>query len=263
MTGSGGRTVRIEINDVVATIVLDRPEAANAIDLHMLGEIGRSLDTLEANPSIRCLIVTGAGKVFSAGGDIEQMRQLTAEQGEAFVAEGQTVLERLASSRMVVIAALNGHALGGGLELALACDIRIADMRATIGFPEVGLGLIPGWGGTQRAAHLLGHSRASLLVLTGDRLAARDAERLGLVDQVVEDGTVREAAGKLADRIGSNSPVAVAASKRALMAAQRSSYAEGFQQERQVWRDAFATHDRVEGLTAFLEKRRPNWTNSG
>jgi enoyl-CoA hydratase/carnithine racemase len=252
----------MDTNGAVVTLLLDRAEAANAIDLAMLREIGQALDALEQNRSVLCLVITGTGKVFSAGGDIAEMRRLTVDGGEEFVAAGQGMLARLESSRLAVIAALNGHTLGGGLELALACDAGLADERATIGFPEVGLGLIPGWGGTQRAAHLLGHSRASLLVLTGDRLSATAAEKIGLVDQVVEAGKVLETAQALAAKIAHNSPTAIAASKGSLVAAQRSSYQDGMRLEREAWLTAFATRDRVEGLSAFLDRRAPIWTNS-
>lgn len=262
MTPTARQSISVDSREAFAQIILDRPAVANAIDLRMLDEMDAALDALEREGNLRCVVVTGRGKVFSAGGDIEQMRGLSVTEGEAFVARGQSLLERIASSRLIVIAALNGHTLGGGLELALACDIRIADARATIGFPEVGVGLIPGWGGTQRVARLVGHSQASLLVLTGDRLSAADAATIGLVDQVADAGSAVATAEALAERIARNSPSAVGASKRALLAAGRESYHDGLRSERDAWKSAFATRDRVEGLTAFLEKRPPKWTNS-
>jgi enoyl-CoA hydratase len=262
MIPTNHQLISVKSQDGVGSIVLDRPALANAIDLQMLKEIETAIDALEAEQEVRCALVTGAGRVFSAGGDVDQMRSLSLAEGEQFVLRGQAVLERLASSPLVFIAALNGPTLGGGLELALACDIRIADPSATLGFPEVGLGLIPGWGGTQRAARLLGHSRASLLVLTGERLAASRAAELGLVDEVVEAGSVVGSAEVLARRIGRNSPSAIAASKRALLAAARQTFDDGLTTEREAWLTAFSTQDRIEGLSAFLQKRPPRWTNS-
>ena len=259
---TAGRSITIENNEAVATIVINRPAVANAIDLSMLEEIDAALAAIELDISARCIVFTGQGSVFSAGGDIAEMRRLSVSEGEAFVATGQSLLDRISASHLVVIAALNGHTLGGGLELALACDIRIADARAKIGFPEVGLGLIPGWGGTQRAARLVGYSRACLFILTGERLGATAAAALGLVDRVVDPGTALLEAKQLAGRIAVNSPSAISASKRALAAALRRGYDDGLREERDAWRSAFATNDRVEGLTAFLEKRAPRWTNS-
>ena len=262
MTDHSRQAVRVSVADGVALLQLDRPGSANAIDLATLGEIQAALDDFERSASIRCLVITGAGRVFSAGGDIAEMRRLTVEEGERFVVAGQAAMERLATTRLVVVAALNGHTLGGGLELALACDLRIADERASVGFPEVGLGLIPGWGGTQRAARLLGHSRASLLVLTGDRLTAADAQAIGLIDRVVAAGSALPDAEDLARRIARNSPAALAASKRALVAAQRTQFEAGIVEERAAWLSAFSSTDRIEGLSAFLERRPPRWTNS-
>ncbi|HVD02370.1 MAG TPA: enoyl-CoA hydratase-related protein [Candidatus Dormibacteraeota bacterium] len=259
MTETGG--VRLDREGPVPVLVVDRPEAANALDLAVLDLIETALADLEADATCRCVVVTGGGdRAFSAGGDIAEMRDLPASAGPAFVARGQEVLGRLASSRLVSIAALNGHALGGGAELALACDLRVGAEEATFGFPEVGVGLIPGWGGTQRALRLAGPSAAKLAVLTGRRLPMVEAHRLGLVDMVVERAKVLATALELAAEIAARSPSAVLASKRAIEGGAGLPLQDGLALEATAWLENFDTEDRVEGLTAFLERRAPRWS---
>ena len=260
MTQIGG--IRLDRARPVPVIMVDRPETANALSLVALDGIERALDELEADATCRCVVVTGGGeRAFSAGGDIAQMRDLPSSHGPAFVARGQEVLERLASSRLVSIAALNGHALGGGAELALACDLRVGAEEATFGFPEVGVGLIPGWGGTQRAVRLVGPSRAKLVILTGRRLAMAEAHRLGLVDVLAERIQVLATAVELAAEIAAKSPAAVMASKRAIDDGAGLPLRDGLAVEAAAWQENFATSDRVEGLTAFLERRAPRWSD--
>jgi enoyl-CoA hydratase len=252
--------VRLERAGGVPRLVIDRPESANAIDLATLDSLEAALDALEADLSVRCLIVTGGmPKIFSAGGDIGQMRSLGVAEGRAFVLRGQYVMRRLSESRIVSIAAINGHALGGGAELALACDLRVAADEATIGFPEVAVGLIPGWGGTQRAVRLLGPSRAKLIILTGRRLRADAARELGLVDIVVPGDEVLAEADRLASEIIANSPSAVEASKLAITQGADLRMDHALRVEAGAWLANFGKNDRTEGLTAFLEKRNPRW----
>jgi enoyl-CoA hydratase len=254
--------VRVERHRDVAILVIDRVASANALNLEVLDRLETALDELENERGTRCVVVTGAGdKVFSAGGDIAQMRDLSVNEGPGFVTRGQTVLCRFAKSRLVSIAALNGHALGGGAELALACDLRIAAEEATFGFPEVGVGLIPGWGGTQRALRLIGPARAKLFILTGRRLGAAEALRLGLVDAVVPRGSVVTTALELGAEICRQSPTAVVTSKRAIDRGAGLTLADGLAVEAAEWLDNFAGPDRVEGLTAFLERRPPRWSS--
>ncbi|MDQ6692453.1 MAG: enoyl-CoA hydratase-related protein [Candidatus Dormibacteraeota bacterium] len=255
--------MRLELDKQAAMIVIDRPDAANALNLDVLDGVESALDELESNPACRCVVVIGAGsRIFSAGGDIPQMRDLPTASGPAFVARGQEVLNRLASSRLVSIAALNGHALGGGAELALACDLRVGAEEATFGFPEVGVGLIPGWGGTQRALRLVGPSRAKLVVLSGRRLPMPEAFRLGLVDIVVKRDQVAPVALELAVEIAAQSPSALVASKQAIDGGADLTLRDGLALEAAAWQANFATQDRVEGLTAFLERRPPRWSGS-
>ena len=256
--------VRVERDGPVPLLVIDRQEAANALSLEVLDGLEAALDQLEGDRRTRCFVVTGAGeRVFSAGGDIAQMRDLSVAEGPAFVGRGQAVLDRLAQCRLVSIAALNGHALGGGAELALACDLRVAAEEATFGFPEVGVGLIPGWGGTQRAVRLLGPARAKLVILTGRRLPAAEALRLGLVDVVVPRRDLLVSALELAAEISRQSPPAVVASKRAIDRGADLPIADGLAVEAAEWLENLATPERVEGLTAFLDRRPPRWGGEG
>jgi enoyl-CoA hydratase len=248
-------------DDCVAVLAVDRPEAANAIDLAVLAQLDEAFAGLEADAEVRAVVVTGGNdRAFSAGGDIRAMRDLTVAEGRRFVERGHQVMNRIAASRLVTVAAVNGPALGGGAELALACDIRVASDRAVLGYPEVTLGLIAGWGGTQRAARAMGPSRARLLLLGGERIGASEALTLGLVDRVVPAGELRDAAVALAGRIAAASPSAVRQTKVAIRDGADQSLAGGLRLEIESWMVNFAHPDRVEGLTAFLEKRPPRWT---
>jgi enoyl-CoA hydratase len=244
----------------VAVLAVDRPEAANAIDLAVLEELEGAFAGLEGDAGIRAVVVTGGNdRAFSAGGDIRAMRDMTVAEGRRFVERGHAVLDRIAASRLTTVAAVNGPALGGGAELALACDIRLASERAVLGFPEVQLGLIPGWGGTQRAARALGPSRARLLLLSADRVEAADALALGLVDRVMPSGELQDAAVALAGRIAAASPSAVRQTKMAIGDGAEQSLATGQRLEIEAWMVNFAHPDRTEGLTGFLEQRPPRW----
>ncbi len=179
--------IRLENNSGLATIVLDRPETLNAINDAVLDELDQAFTMLERDDQARVVMITGGGdKAFVAGGDIAAMRQMSVLEGEKFVYRGQEVLKKIEDSRKVVIAALNGYTLGGGMELALACDIRIASEKAKLGLPEVCIGLYPGWGGTQRLVRLVGKGITKELVFTGERLSAEEAKELGLVNKVVK-----------------------------------------------------------------------------
>ncbi|HZU18766.1 MAG TPA: enoyl-CoA hydratase/isomerase family protein [Candidatus Dormibacteraeota bacterium] len=251
---------RLERRDRVAILAIDRPEAANAIDQAVLAELEEALRRLETEPRLRAILFTGAGGVFSAGGDIRTMRDMTVEEGRRFVEDGHRVLDAIAASHLVSVAAIDGAALGGGAELALACDLRIASERAVLGFPEVQLGLYPGWGGTQRAVRVLGPSRAKLLMLTGERVDARQAFDLGLVDRVVPADRLLPACLELAERVAVNSPTAVRQTKMAIVHGSEQALATALRLEIEGWMVNFATPDRVEGLTAFLERRAPRWS---
>jgi enoyl-CoA hydratase len=206
---------------------------------------------------VRCAIVTGAGdRAFSAGADIRQLNELSSESALAFMAYGQRVFDRIAASRKPTVAAVNGYALGGGLELAMACDIRIASDTAFFGQPEITLGSIPGWGGTQRLPLLIGLGRARELILTGRIIDAAEAERAGLVNRVVPVADLATEAHAVAERITGLAPVALALAKDAIRQVE-GDLAAGLQVEREHVARTFATDDQREGTRAFLEKRAP------
>ncbi|MED4601018.1 enoyl-CoA hydratase-related protein [Paenibacillus validus] len=252
--------IRLENNSGLATIVLDRPETLNAINDAVLNELDQAFTMLERDDQARVVMITGGGdKAFVAGGDIAAMRQMSVLEGEKFVYRGQEVLKKIEDSRKVVIAALNGYTLGGGMELALACDIRIASEKAKLGLPEVCIGLYPGWGGTQRLVRLVGKGITKELVFTGERLSAEEAKELGLVNKVVKHEELLPYCRTLADKIIANSPIAVMQAKKAINQGSEISLDQALVLEAEAWLVNFSTEDRVEGLTSFLEKRKPHY----
>ncbi|HKP19140.1 MAG TPA: enoyl-CoA hydratase-related protein [Gaiellaceae bacterium] len=253
--------VKVEVEHPLALVTIDRPETLNAIDETTLRKLGGAIDAIETDDEIRVVIVTGAGeKAFVAGGDIAAMQRMSVREGERFARLGHEVLLRIERARAVVIAAINGHALGGGTELALACDIRVASERATLGLPETTIGLFPGWGGTQRLLRTVGIGRAKDLVLTGRRIKADEAFRIGLVEYVVPHDELLDRARELAGQIVANGPIAVAQAKKALNQGAQTSLDQGLAIELEAWLVNFGTSDRGEGLLAFLEKRPAEFT---
>ncbi|WP_126426312.1 enoyl-CoA hydratase/isomerase family protein [Brevibacillus marinus] len=244
-----------------ATITIDRPETRNAINEAVLEELEQVFALVEADEHIRVVIVTGGGeKAFVAGGDIAAMQRMSVLEGEKFVYQGQRVLSRIENCSKVVIAAINGYALGGGMELALACDIRIASEKAVLGLPETCIGLYPGWGGTQRLVRLVGKGVAKELVFTGERLSAQEAKELGIVNKVVRHEELIEQCEQLAAKILANSPIAVMQAKKAINQGSEISLDQALVLEAEAWLVNFSTADRVEGLRAFLEKRKPQYS---
>jgi enoyl-CoA hydratase len=251
-------TVSLEVVGRVALITIDNAPV-NSLHPRVAADLDRALDEIEADSEVRCVVLTGAGKMFGAGGDIDYFQTLTDPEAEPYVLSIQAMQERICLLRQPVIAAINGHALGGGLELALACDIRIADEEARLGFPEVGLGIIPAAGGTQRIQHLVAPGLARRLVFTAEPLGAADAQRAGPVDAVVPHGQAVAAASALAEKIASNAPLAVAAAKRAMTLGAGLPVAEGQRLEATLFRSLVQTQDFKEGIKAFLEKRAPEY----
>lgn len=251
--------VRLELGWAPATalVTFDRPGALNAIDADALEGLARALDRLEADDTARVVVLTGAGRAFVGGGDIAHMAALGPHEGERFVYRGQALLRRLERLPKVTVAAINGFALGGGLEIALACDLRVAAESAHLGLPEVTVGVIPGWGGTQRLARLVGRGVAKDLVLTGRRVAAAEALALGVVNRVVPGAALLDACRELAATIAGNSFVAVRQAKKALDEGADLGLDQGLVVEAEAWLVNFCSTDRVEGLRAFLEKRPP------
>jgi enoyl-CoA hydratase/carnithine racemase len=241
----------------VALLRLNRPEARNALSPELMEELAAAIEVLDADTGVRCIVIAGSDEVFAAGADIRALRERTFE--ETLSHPATAFWRRVAAAKTPLVAAVSGFALGGGCELALLCDLIVASETAEFGQPEITLGIIPGGGGTQRLARVLGKQRAMELVLTGRRIGAREAERLGLVNEVADEGEWRELAMELAQRIARRPPIAVRLAKQAVLAADETGLAAGLEHERRLYEIAMATEDRIEGMDAFLEKRRPEF----
>ena len=252
-------TLRVERDAGVATVTIDRPEKRNALNGQVRRELIAALDELESDGAVRVVVITGAGeKAFVAGADIREFAERTPIEQRAAM-EGRRVFEAVAAFPRPVIASINGYALGGGCELALACDLRIAARSARLGQPEVNLGILPGGGGTQRLPRLVGMGRAMRLILTGELIGAEEAERIGLVDEVVDDAGLRDRTRELAASIAKHSPVALKLIKEAVRASAEMPMSAGLALERELFVTAFSSEDRTEGVSAFLEKRSPEF----
>ena len=248
----------VDIQEDIALITINRPKVLNSVDFPTIKELGRIFDFLEEDKKVRAVIMTGAGeKAFIAGGDIAAMNALKMDEAREFVATGHRVISNIERSSKITIAAINGFALGGGTEIALGFDIRIASEKAKLGLPEVGVGLIAGWGGTQRLSRLVGKGRAKELIFTGEMIDANEAYRIGLVNKVVLAVELIDTCKKMAKKILGNSPIAVLQSKKAINEGLTMSLDQGLKYEAETWLVNFATEDRDEGLRAFLEKRKP------
>lgn len=249
----------VRVEDGIATIVVNRPEKRNSLNATVRREVVEALDALRDDPAARVVVITGAGeKAFIAGADIGEFAERTPLEQRAAM-EGRRLFEEIASFPKPTIAMINGFALGGGCEVALACDLRIAARSARLGQPEVKLGIIPGGGGTQRLPRLVGLGRALKLIMTGELITAEEAERIGLVDQVVEDDELVARTTELARLLAGYSPVALRLIKDAVRATMEMPLGAGLQFERELFITAFASEDRVEGVRAFLEKRPPEF----
>jgi enoyl-CoA hydratase len=245
--------------ETVALLTLDRPEAHNALSFALVAELGDLLAVLDGDPACRAIVITGAGeKAFAAGADIRELAGRSPH--ELKEADPFGALDRIGHLDTPVIAAVRGWALGGGCELAMACDMVVAGDNAQFGQPEIKLGVIPGAGGTQRLTRAIGKARAMEMILTGRRIGAVEAERMGLVSMVVPAAETLDRALDLAARIAAQAPLAVAAAKASVIAAQGLSLAQGLHFERERFEALFETEDQVEGMVAFLEKRTPTWT---
>ena len=250
----------VERDGPIAVLTVNRPKALNAMNQATLAELRRAIEELDADPGVGVVIVTGAGeKAFVAGADISEMAGFGPAQAEEHARKGQAAVAAFERARKPVLAAVNGYALGGGLELALACDVRLASDNAQMGLPEVSLAVIPGFGGTQRLARVVGEGRAKELVLTGRRVKADEALRIGLVNQVVPQAQLLDAAKEMARAILANGPVAVRLAKEVIHEGLATDFEHGLLLEQKAFGLVFATHDQKEGMRAFLEKRKPAW----
>jgi len=241
----------------VALCRLNRPEARNALSPEMMDSLGSELERLDADEGIRCIVIAGDDETFAAGADIGALAER--EFHEALFHPAAAFWKRVGECRTPLVAAVSGWALGGGCELALACDLIIASEKAQFGQPEITLGIIPGGGGTQRLARAVGKHRAMELVLTGRRFDAREAAQMGLVNEVTGKREWLAAAMEVARRIASRPPLATRLAKQAVLAAEESGLSAGLEHERRLYELAMATDDRVEGMRAFLEKRSPEF----
>ena len=255
--------VTYECKGAYGIITMNRPEALNALDSGVLDDLSKALDEVDLD-TVRCLIITGAGeKSFVAGADIKEMSNLSKAEGEAFGKKGNDIFRRIETLPIPVIAAVNGFALGGGCELSMSCDFRICSDNAVFGQPEVGLGITPGFGGTQRLARLIGPGYAKQMIYTARNIKADEALRIGLVNQVVAQADLMATAEKLAAGIAKNAPIAVRNCKKAINEGLELDMDKAIELEEKLFGDCFETHDQVEGMSAFIEKRKEkNFTNN-
>lgn len=251
-----GETVKCECKKDIAIVTMDNPPV-NSFTRELIDDFLKTCDELRAM-KLRAVIITGAGKAFQAGADINMFLNVKTEKDGFDLGEmSQNITNQVAGLECPVIAAVNGFALGGGTELALACDIRIASSNASFGLPEVGYGVFPGGGGTQRLPRLIGPGRAKMLILSGKKIDAAEAFRFGLVDQVVEPGQLMSEAMNLAERIAERSPAAVRMAKRVIDEGLNVSLEDGLMIEQKGLGKLVEVGDQIEGATAFLEKRKP------
>ncbi len=255
--------VKYEQDEMIGIITINRSEALNALNSSVLDEIGDCFDNIDIN-AVRAVVLTGEGiKSFVAGADIGEMSKLSKAEGEAFGKKGNDIFRKIETFPIPVIAAINGYALGGGCELAMSCDIRICSDNAVFGQPETGLGITPGFGGTQRLARLVGTGMAKQLIYTAKNIKADEALRIGLVNAVYTQEELLETAKKMAKGIAKNAPIAVRACKKAINDGLDVKMDDAIVIEEKLFGSCFETHDQIEGMSSFLEKRKEkNFINS-
>lgn len=243
-----------------AYIKIDRPESLNALNIETLLEIEEAMGLISEDKNIRVVIISGTGdKAFIAGADIKEMKDMEPIKAEAFANLGQRVFNKIENCRKPVIASVNGHALGGGCELALACDIRIASRNAQFGQPEVGLGILPGFGGTQRLSRIIGDGLAREYIFTGRYISSERAQEIGLVNHLVDLDQLEDKVDEVAEEILKNSPSAVSQAKKAINFSANVGKKEGMEYEAQLFGLCFSSHDQKEGMQAFLNRESPQF----
>jgi len=255
---NASETVLVDVGGGVAHVTLNRPAAANSLSRELVTALGEAFARISADDAVRVVVLTGTGeRAFCAGADLKERRAMSLDETRAFLRHLNAVVDAVAACPCPVVAAINGAALGGGLELALACDVRVAADVAEVGLPEVRLGIIPGAGGTQRLPRVVGAAAAKELILAGRRISAERAQALGLVSQVLPPEELAAAADRLAAEIAAAGPLAVRQAKRAVDEGLGRPLAEGLGVERACYEVVLASDDRNEGLAAFAEKRPP------
>lgn len=248
------------VENGIATITINRPKALNALNLDTVTELKDAIEKIAVDKAVKVVVITGAGeKSFVAGADIKEMATKTPAEGREWGQFGQNVFTEIENMPQPVIAAINGFCLGGGCELSCACDIRYASENAKFGQPEVGLGITPGFGGTQRLTRVVGRGQAKELIYTGGMIGAEDAKAIGLVNKVVSQEELMPAVLKLAGKIAKNAPVAVQLSKAAINRGINCDVVTGIAYEAEVFGLCFSTNDQKEGMAAFVEKRKPTF----
>jgi enoyl-CoA hydratase/carnithine racemase len=249
-------TIKTKKEQTTTWITLNRPHKLNAINATMLQELSEALDTTEKDNKVRCVIITGEGKkAFSAGADIKELHKLTQETAAELSRKGQQVFSQVETLSKPVVAAINGYALGGGLALALACDFRLASIDAELGSPEIKLGIIPAWGGTQRLAKIVGVAEAKRLIMLGDRVKAEEALKMGLVDKVVPPNKLEAETEALAQRLCEYPPAALKYAKHAINSGTQAFFESGLKKETEFFAQLFLTKETKEKIEAFISQR--------
>lgn len=254
-------TITFDVNENIGKITINRPEALNALNGEVLTELDQVLDQIKENQDLRVLIITGEGRSFVAGADIKEMSELNAIEAKEFSKKGIDVFRKIEQLEIPVIAAVNGFALGGGCELAMSCDIRIASEKALFGQPEVGLGLIPGFGGTQRLQRLVGQGFAKYLIYSGENIKADKAYEIGLIQELVEVEKLEERAYELASTIASQAPIAVRLSKEAINVGGQADIDSALDLEATAFGLVASTEDKQIGTKAFVNKEKAEFKN--
>jgi len=249
----------VDVKDKICTVKINNPEAMNALNSTVLSELDEAFTEIAANEDVSVVVITGEGRAFVAGADISQMSTMNATEGKAFGVQGSAVFRKIENLNKPVIAAINGFALGGGCELAMACDIRIASNKAKIGQPETGLGITPGFSGTQRLPRIVGPGKAKEIIYTAKPITADEAYRIGLVNSVVEPEALMDAAYTMAKQIAKNAPIALKYSKEAIDKGMQTDIDSAISLENDLFALCFSTEDQKEGMKAFFEKRPAEW----
>ncbi|MBW9141284.1 MAG: enoyl-CoA hydratase/isomerase family protein [Candidatus Aramenus sp.] len=252
-------TVDVKKDNGIGWIFLNRSDKLNAINMKMIQELWTAIKNYEEDNEVKVIVLTGRGKAFSAGADISQFKELTPAGAWELARKGRELMDYIERVPKPTIAMINGYALGGGLELAMACDFRIASEDAMFGLPEINLGIYPGFGGTQRLLRLVGKTKALEMMMTGDRITAQEAERIGLLNKVVPKEKLEEETIKFAQKLMEKSPLILSILKSVVLYGNDAPLLDGLNMESLGWGFVFSTNDQKEGVNAFLEKRKPNF----